>query len=198
MEPSKTYQPILILRAGQVLIVAGIFWLAGFLWFLAMLPQSDLPEDGPAADGIVVLTGSPGRVQAGLESLARGKGKRLLISGVNRELASETILNAIGGDGSAQACCIDLGRKARDTHGNAIEAAEWAEKHNFNSLLVVTADYHLPRALIEFEREMPGVELLAHAVESDASILTMVSEFNKYLFSAAQSSLATGAEETGD
>lgn len=198
MKPSKIYQPTLILRAGQVFIVAGIFWLAGFLWFMATLPQSDPLNEGPAADGIVVLTGSPGRVQAGLESLAQGKGRRLLISGVNRELASETILNAIGGDGSVQACCIDLGRKARDTHGNAIEAAEWAEQHNFNSLLVVTADYHLPRALIEFSRKMPGVELLAHAVESDASILSMASEFNKYLFSVAQSSMATGAEETGD
>lgn len=176
--------------------MAGIFWLAGFGWFLATLPESDTLEAGVEIDGIVVLTGSPGRVQAGLDSLARGKGRRLLISGVNRDLARETILNAFGGAASAQACCIDLGREARDTHGNAIEAAEWARQHGFQSLLIVTADYHLPRALIELGREMENVTLFVLAVDSHAPVLSMASEFNKYLFSATQGSM--GPAETRD
>lgn len=180
---SEISRPTMILRLRQVMVMAGIFWLAGFLWFLANLPESNLPDGGPQADGIVVLTGSPGRIQAGLDALARGQGQRLLISGVNRELASATILKAIAGDISPDACCIDLGRKARNTRGNASEAAEWAAQHNFRSLLVVTADYHLPRTLVEFAREMDNVTLMAHAVDSQASILSMASEFNKYLFS---------------
>lgn len=191
METPKIYQSIIMQRAAQVVILAGIFWLAGFGWFLATLPESDALEAGVEIDGIVVLTGSPGRVQAGLDSLARGKGRRLLISGVNRDLARETILNAFGGAASAQACCIDLGREARDTHGNAIEAAEWAEQQGFRSLLVVTADYHLPRALLELGREMENVTLFAHAVDSHAPILSMASEFNKYLFSIARDYVGT-------
>lgn len=196
METPKIYQSIVMLRAAQIMVLAGILWLAGFGWFLATLPETDALEAGVEIDGIVVLTGSPGRVQAGLDSLARGKGRRLLISGVNRELARETILNAIGGAASAQGCCIDLGREARDTHGNAIEAAEWAGQHGFRSLLVVTADYHLPRALIEFGREMENVALFAHAVDSHAPILSMASEFNKYLFSIARGSV--GPADTRD
>ncbi len=185
MKAPRIYRSPVMLRLGQAAGAAAVVWLAGFLWFLATLPQPGGAEAGPGVDGIVVLTGGPGRVQAGLDSLARGKGRRLLISGVNRELASETIMNAIAG-GSAPACCVDLGRKARDTRGNAIEAAEWVRKHDFHSLLVVTADYHLPRALIEFGRIMKDVTLVAEAVDSHASYLSMASEFNKYLFSIAR------------
>lgn len=184
-----------MLRLGQSVGAAAVVWLAGFLWFLATLPQPGGAEAGPGVDGIVVLTGGPGRVQAGLDSLARGNGRRLLISGVNRDLASETIMNAIAG-GSAPVCCVDLGRKARDTRGNAIEAAEWARQHDFHSLLVVTADYHLPRALIEFGRIIKDVKLVAGAVDSHASYLSMASEFNKYLFSIARDRM--GSAETKD
>lgn len=188
MKAPKTYRSPALLRLRQVLGVAGIAWLAGYLWFLAQLPQPGQAETSDSVDGIVVLTGGPGRVQAGLDSLAQGKGRRLLISGVNRDLASETIMNAIAGD-QAPICCIDLGRQARDTRGNAIEAAKWAEHHDFHSLLVVTADYHLPRALIEFGGIMTDVELVAKAVDGHASYLSMASEFNKYLFSIVQSRL---------
>ncbi|MCH8860943.1 MAG: YdcF family protein [Proteobacteria bacterium] len=186
METPEKYQSIVMLRVTQVVIAAGIFWLAGFGWFLATLPESGQSDEGLSVDGIVVLTGSPGRVQAGLDYLAWGKGRRLLISGVNRELARETILNAFGGAALEQACCIDLGRNARDTHGNAIEAAEWAGQHGFRSLLIVTADYHLPRALLELGREMENVTLFVLAVDSHAPVLSMASEFNKYLFSIAR------------
>ena len=183
------------LRLGKALGVVGIIWLAGFVWFVATLPGQEPLEDGAAIDGIVVLTGGPGRVQAGLDALAKGSGGRLLISGVNPDLANETIMNAIGGDRTAEACCIDLGRQAHDTRGNAVEAAEWAQQHNFHSLLVVTADYHLPRALIEFSRKVKDVRLVAYAVEDHASILSVASEFNKYLFSIAGGLM--GSEKLG-
>lgn len=192
----KIHRSRVALRLGQALGVVGIIWLAGFIWFVATLPGQDPLEDGAAVDGIVVLTGGPGRVRAGLDALANGSGGRLLISGVNPELANETIMNAIGGDRTTGACCIDLGRQARDTHGNALEAAEWVRQHDFHSLLVVTADYHLPRALIEFSRQVKDVRLVAHPVEDHASILTVVSEFNKYLVSIAGGRV--GSTETRD
>lgn len=196
MNAPNIYRSPATLRLVQAVAAAGAFWLAGLAWFLMSLPQSDRPGDGFTADGIVVLTGGPGRIKAGLEALANGDGERLLVSGVNSDLAEETILNAIGVGQESQACCIDLGRQARDTRGNAIEAAEWAARHDFSSLLVVTADYHLPRALIEFKGEMKDVKLLVHAVADQASLLSMASEFNKYLFSVARN--LVGRAETRD
>ena len=65
-------------------------------------------------------------------------------------------------------CCVDLGFKAADTNGNAREIAAWAKTHSYNSLIVVTADYHMPRAMLELRGAMPGVELIAYPVKTDA------------------------------
>ncbi len=43
-------------------------------------------------------------------------------------------------------CCVDLGFTAADTLGNARETAEWARSLGYHSLILVTADYHMPRA----------------------------------------------------
>ena len=54
----------------------------GFLWFVYSVPTT---ETAPSrnADGIVALTGGPFRINDALDLLAAGRGKRLLISGVN-------------------------------------------------------------------------------------------------------------------
>src|SRR5262249_7847093 len=62
---------------------------------------------------------------------------------------------------------VDLGHQALNTTGNAVEIAHWTREHQFRSIAVVTSAWHMPRALIELERELPGVELVPHAVVSD-------------------------------
>ena len=42
----------------------------------------------------------------------------------------------------------------------------WAEAKNYDSLIVVTSDYHMPRALTEIRAAAPGVELTPYAVET--------------------------------
>ena len=58
-------------------------WVLGFAWFALLLP---LPAGDQTTDAIVVLTGGPGRIDRGLELLEAGRAKRLLISGVAREV----------------------------------------------------------------------------------------------------------------
>ena len=62
--------------AGAIAIVLGFF---GFLW---LLPEEEVKLDRKA-DGIVVLTGGTSRITDALELLAAGRGRRLLITGVN-------------------------------------------------------------------------------------------------------------------
>jgi uncharacterized SAM-binding protein YcdF (DUF218 family) len=54
-----------------------------------------------------------------------------------------------------------------NTTGNAMEIAQWTHEHQFRSIIVVTSAWHMPRALVELERELAGVELIPHAVVSD-------------------------------
>ena len=144
-----------------LLLLYGI----GFGFFLAQLPQ---PYEGAAkADAIVALTGQGGRLGPAVNLLEKGNGQRLLITGVNR-LTSKRDLKTVLHGGDRFDCCVDLGFAALDTRGNAQETARWVREHRYASLIVVTADYHMPRSLVEFADQMPGVRLVAYPVAVDA------------------------------
>ena len=145
-----------------IIVLALVVYAAGFLLFLANLPSAPAH---PKADGIVALTGGDARLDTAVALLEKGAGKRLLISGVDPDTDKETLRHMSDG-GPRFDCCADLGYAAEDTRGNADEAAEWVREHNFNSLIVVTARYHMPRALEEFSRVMPGITLIAYPVET--------------------------------
>ncbi|WP_439579267.1 YdcF family protein [Elioraea sp.] len=145
--------------AGVVLLAL----LAGFVVFLARLPAESraAPPDGT---GIVVLTGGAGRVAEGLRLLDRDPSARLLVSGVHHAAALAELDRPEGIDAAALAPRITLGRRATSTRGNAEEAAAWARAHGLSTLVVVTAGYHMPRALLMLRRELPQARLIAHPV----------------------------------
>lgn len=138
--------------------------IAGFLLF------SSLVRDEPAAnirsaDAIVVLTGGEARIPEAVKLLARGKGRRLLISGVNPATTRKELTSLMPDSRTWFRCCIDVDHAAQDTVGNADETRAWVKKRGFKSLIVVTASYHMPRALAEFRRTLPDVQLVAYPVQ---------------------------------
>ena len=54
---------------------------------------------------------------------------------------------------------MTIGRTATTTRGNALETAAWARTNGIRSLLVVTASYHMPRAMLELRRVLPDTTL---------------------------------------
>ena len=180
-----------LLGVGLVLLVLfGI----GFGRFLATLPPttSDLAA---RADAIVALTGEGGRLAPAVTLLEKGSGRRLLITGVNPQISKPYLKKLLHG-GDAFDCCADLGFAALDTHGNAQEAAKWASARHYHSLIIVTADYHMPRSLVEFAAQMPGVELVPYPVAADnpkattwESARRLSGEYVKYLASVVRVSL---------
>ena len=178
----------------SVLVVLPAFaWASGFAWFVHRTgAETALPRH---ADGIVALTGGSGRVEAALWLLAEGRAPIALLSGVGggaelRELAARAGLRAEElGDR------VTLGRQATSTHGNAEEAAAWARANDVRSLIVVTAGYHMPRALTEMAQAMPEVDLHpvsvtppgmqgAGAMRDAAMMRLMAAEYTKWLASA--------------
>lgn len=156
-----------MLKATRTLTLIGAMALValgcGFAAFVTTV-QTGIPASAGRTDGIVVLTGSKDRIVRGLELIANGQARRLLISGVDRSNHSIDSLLRGAGIGSAVACCIDLGYAATNTAGNANEARDWARAWGFRRLLVVTSQYHMPRSMMEFTEAMPGIELIAHPV----------------------------------
>lgn len=145
------------MRRWWLLPLAGGLLALGFLAFLRVTSTMPAEPDRHTA-GIAVLTGGAERVATGLRLLRAGQGDWMLISGVHRDAMLEDLDS--GQDIGRLAQRIELGRQATTTHGNAREVAEWARAYRLQSVRVVTASYHMPRALLELRRAMPGVTLL--------------------------------------
>jgi uncharacterized SAM-binding protein YcdF (DUF218 family) len=184
--------------AGGLLFALVIAWSAGLVSFAAAIPR-ELADGDSRTDAIVVPTGGYGRLLAGLEQLRAGRAERLFISGV---YGGVTFSHLVGMDvADVEACCVDLGHAAQDTAENAAETAAWMAKWNFRSLRLVTGDYHMPRAILEFRRAMPDVRLVAHPVFPEhvkveswwryrGTAGLIASEYAKYLLALLRTPLA--------
>lgn len=158
--------PSRAVAAGAALaIFAGVvLYIAGFGLFGIHVGGLQAPADVRRADGIVVLTGGRQRIAAAIDLLQSGKGKRLLISGVNPVTDRAALQTANGAAPMLFSCCVDIDRAALDTIGNAEESAKWLRDHGYSSAIVVTSNYHIPRTLLEMRRAVPGVDLIAFPV----------------------------------
>ena len=181
---------------GITTMFAGVFGtvlvLAGFFWFVGQIAGEEIQLDRKA-DGIVVLTGAATRIPDAIELLAADRGKRLLISGVHQTTNSKEIARVTPLYSKYFACCIDLDHSALNTFGNAIETKRWAHKYNFKSLIVVTSNWHMPRAMVELGHQLPDVTLIPYPVISEHmkneswwangdTMRVLMSEYLKYLF----------------
>ncbi len=148
--------------ASVLIVFAGI----GFILFANSIPRAE-EKLTQKADAIVVLTGGASRIVDAIELLATGHGKKLLISGVNPNTSRAELVKTNPDFERLFDCCIDLGHRAQNTIGNAFEASRWVREKKFNSVILVTSGWHMPRALVETEKELPGVKLIPHAVISE-------------------------------
>jgi uncharacterized SAM-binding protein YcdF (DUF218 family) len=143
-----------------------ILLIGGFAFFTWSLPIEEVALDRNA-DGIVVLTGGSSRVIDALDLLAKGRAKRLLITGVNTGTTTADIAREVVNYNRLLACCVDLDYSALNTLGNAVQARRWVLDHDFRSLIVVTSAYHMPRALAELSHQLPDAVLIPYPVVSD-------------------------------
>lgn len=155
-------RPLLTLVA----LAAVLAFLLGF-WDFATKTRAEV-ETPPPAEAIVALTGgSLERLSTGVRLLEEHKGQRLLISGVNRIVTDDELLRgALNVDPELAQCCIDLGRTAEDTLGNASETAAWAREHHYTRLILVTDDYHMPRSHAELSLALPEAEIYPYPVRT--------------------------------
>lgn len=181
------------MKSLATLLVLALIWAAGLFAFAQRVDRY-VPSPRPAeADAIVALTGaSDVRIVTAMRLLEAGVGGRMLVSGVNKEATRGDIRSLTRGFGTLFDCCVDLDYEAEDTLGNARYTGRWARSHAFDSLVVVTSDYHMPRALLELKAALPRASLQPYALETETvdaarwwrtseSTRRMAVEYCKYL-----------------
>ena len=150
-----------------LIAVVALMWMVGLFAFAERVRGLTPPPEPARADAIVALTGpSAERVNAAIRLLEQDKGRRVLISGVNRDVRRQELRALTPGSNKLFNCCVDRGFEAENTVGNAQEIAAWAKSKHYDSLIVVTSDYHMPRSLLEIRGAAPGVKLTPYAVST--------------------------------
>lgn len=164
----------------------AMLWSLGFLSFLITVSALSPHLPDQKNDGLVVFTGGADRVQTGLDLLKAHQGRELLISGVRKGTTLPTLIEQAKRDVVDFPCCITLGFSAIDTVSNAQETATWAQRHQVQSVLLITSHYHMPRALIEMRRAAPDLHFIPYPVVTTRSEIfsakgarLLVSEYHK-------------------
>ena len=152
--------------AFSLCLAGGLALAWSFASFLDRIAAAETPLNRHA-EGAVALTGGADRISDAVELLAAGRADRLLITGVNPLTTRGEIVKQTPAARELIDCCIALGYEAANTVGNAAETERWVRANHIRSLIVVTSNYHMPRALAEIGSALPDVELLAYPVVSE-------------------------------
>ena len=198
------------MKSLALILIVLLLWAVGLMAFCTRIAHSTPAADPAPADAIVVLTGrSNTRILAGMKLLEADKAPYLLVSGVNQAVTRADILSISRAPRRLYDCCVSLGFNAPNTVGNARETAAWARAHDFHSIIVVTADYHMPRAVLELHGALPGVALTPYPVATDEldarrwyrngpGVRRMLLEYSKYLVILGREAvLSLGPRERG-
>ncbi|WP_317993931.1 YdcF family protein [Bartonella gliris] len=179
---SSLWHPFFLFRylppTALSLLIIVLFFCAGFVIFSEKTEQLQPPNPLPKADAIIVLTGGENRIETGLDLLQQRLGSRLLISGVNTTTNLKKLKHSTHITPQLFTCCVDIGHKAINTKGNAEESAAWIKKHRYQTVYIVTHDYHMWRSLREIKYLMPEVNFIAYPVKKN-DLESTIQEINQ-------------------
>lgn len=165
-----------------VFIISFSMWFGGFLWFAETSRNINETPDH-RADLIVVLTGGEQRIDHGLKLFEKGYAQKVFITGVAPNVRPRDLK-------LSDHCCVTLGHEATNTVENAQEVKRWILNNRdtkYESVLLITSDYHMLRSLVVFRHTLPELFILPHTVKSAdwfSSRLAFrlhIREYNKFL-----------------
>jgi uncharacterized SAM-binding protein YcdF (DUF218 family) len=179
-----------------LIVFMPVCWAVGLFIFINYIPEHESGENIRPTDAVIILTGGSMRLEEGIDIFNRVGAKKLLISGVAPGVSKAqifAILTKANRSLNIDPNDIILGNLAYSTSTNASEAKIFMRLNNFNSMILVTSNYHIIRSMKIFQYHMPEIKILPYAVCSEKfrkignfisypSLLLAMQEYNKLLF----------------
>ena len=138
----------------------------------------------------IVLTGGNNRVKKSLQIFfqIKNKNKNLFISGVGKGFNKKTLKKLTKQNLNNEEiieCCIQIEGLSRDTFSNAVESLKWVKSKRINSFVLLTNNYHMPRAMLEFETIFKDIKITPYIFVDKNKIwwkkkINYISEYFKY------------------
>ena len=120
---------------------------------------------------IVILTGGANRIKDGLKIIQDFKNSKninykILVSGTGIGFTKSSLKKKLGPNFNSQLiqCCIDLDGVSKNTLTNASETFKWTSKNDIKEFILITSNYHMPRAILEFKNVMPNLKIYTYAI----------------------------------
>ena len=130
-----------------------------------------LRDPGPPArpaDAIFVLSGGEGRIQEGYRAWTGGAARELYILGAGRTVPISRIVPEASKISAEALSRVHVEGWSENTLENAFSAKSAVGKGKYSSVILVTSDYHIPRAVLAFRKVLPpGVSLSAIRVRPE-------------------------------
>ena len=151
---------------------------------------------------IVILTGGANRIKDGLKIIQDFKNSKninykILVSGTGMGFTKSSLKKKLGPNFNPNLiqCCIDLDSVSKNTFTNASETFKWARKNDIKEFILITSNYHMPRAILEFKNIMPKLKIYTYAIipkkhniekwlNSYETFNLIFTEYCKYIFAS--------------
>lgn len=115
-----------------------------------------LPSPPPKpADAVIVLSGGKGRIQEGYRAWRSGAGRDFCVLGAGRDVKPAQFLPDVASLSPEALSRIRVEGWSENTLENAFSAKTIAEQRGYSSVILVTSDYHVPRAYLAFRKILP-------------------------------------------
>ena len=170
-----------ILKTICIVLISSIFtyFLIGLVEYKGKI-LSTIKYISKKSSDIVILTGGTNRIKDGLKIINEFEktstfNSKILVSGTGKGFTKTSLEKNINFDFDFNLieCCIELDSISINTYSNAIETLKWAEKNNIAEFILITSNYHMPRAFLEFKYRMPNLKILTYPITPEKHNINM-------------------------
>ena len=184
-----------------LIILFSTFFCIELFFFKEKILSIDKYESTKESN-IVILTGGSNRIKDGLKIINKFNNTnnlhfKILVSGTGKGFTKLSLRNILNADFDLKLldCCLELESVSKNTFSNAIETFKWATRNNIKHFILITSNYHMPRALLEFRNKMPNIKIHTHPItpkkhdinkwlESTETFSLILMEFSKFLIAS--------------